>query len=283
MSVRSSLVQCSYRSKCVFLSVLLAGLAWNTQTVAAQVNCRLVAGFGIEPPYHYPNDQGNIIGIDADILRIVLEDLGCTLVYEERPWKRTLVQIKSGDLDVTLGASFKEERAKFAHYSIPYRGQPHVVFENKSPGSNTATLVEFLENGHSLGVVLGWHYTNKIRELLDDPAYEKQIQIAPRFDLAVKMHKAKRFDGFLGNPALLVVEIGEQALNERYRKIKADVDILHFLFSRKTVDADLAKRFNQRLTERLAEGFFFDVCKKYEHMLLSSCAFLSTADAVAAN
>lgn len=148
--MRSSLVPWSYHSTGVFLLVLLAGLTWNTQTVAAQENCKLVDGYGTEPPYHYPNDQGNIIGIDADILRIVLEDLGCALVFEERLWKRTLFQIESGELDVTLGASFKDKRAKFAHYSVPYRGQPHVVFENKSPGSGTSTLAKYLKNGHSL-------------------------------------------------------------------------------------------------------------------------------------
>ena len=159
------------RGRRVFAIVLFAIISWNGSAVFAQEKCRMAAGFGIEAPYHFPNEQGKIIGIDADILRIVLADLGCALVYRERPWKRTLVQIKDGDLDVTLGASFKEERAKFAHYSVPYRGQPHVLFEDKAPGSGAATLVAFLKSGRSLGVVLGWHYTNKIRALLDDPVY----------------------------------------------------------------------------------------------------------------
>jgi len=278
-----SFIPCRFRGCSILLPALLAGLCWSTQTVSAQENCRLVAGFEPELPYHFLSEQGNIIGIDADILRLTLVDLGCELAFQVTPWKRTLVQVKNGDLDIAIGASFKDERAKFAHYSVPYRGQPHVVFENKSQGSGASTLAEYLKSGRSLGVVLGWHYTNKIRALLDDPVYKPQIEIAPKFELAVKMHDANRFDGFLGNPSNLAATIGKQALYGKYRMIKADVDILHYLFSRKSVDADLAKRFNQRLTEKIAQGFFFDVCKKYENMLISSCEFLSTIDANAGN
>lgn len=92
------------------------------------------------------------------------------------------------------------------------------------------------------------------------------------------MHDRGRFEGFLANPSVVAGEIGIQALREKYRMIKADIDTLHFLFSRATVEAGLVARFNQRLAERIEDGFFLDVCGKYEHMLISSCALLSTTD-----
>jgi polar amino acid transport system substrate-binding protein len=259
---------------CLFFALAV----FNVRAGSAQEDCQLFAGYGPEPPYHYPDEQGKIIGIDADILRIVLEDIGCRLTFDEHPWKRTLRDISTGKLDVTMGASYTGERAKFAHYSVPYRGQPHVVFENRKSASKTATLADFLNAGHSLGVVLGWHYTDEIRKLIDDPAYGSLVHVAPTFDSLLSMHDRGRFEGFLANPSVVAGEIGIQALREKYRMTKADVDILHFLFSRATVEAGLVARFNQRLAQRIEDGFFFDVCGKYEHTLISSCALLSTTD-----
>ena len=238
--------------------------------------CSLNAGYTAEPPYHYPDNDGNIIGIDADILRIVLGDIGCGLTFEILPWKRTLSQIKAGRTDTTMGASFKEDRAKFAYYSIPYRGQPHVIAFKKSANVVAGSLEEYLENGQSLGVVLGWHYTNEIRALLDAPQFQGQIFVAPKFELLLKMHEAQRFLGFLTNPSVLAGFVGGGRLKTEYDMVRADIDILHFLFSKKTVSEDIARRFNSRLKEKLGSGFFFEVCENYENQLVSGCKYLST-------
>ncbi|MDP6830307.1 MAG: transporter substrate-binding domain-containing protein [Alphaproteobacteria bacterium] len=269
MKAANCILKCA--SRIAFLGVLgimMPGLA--------NADCKFVAGYGAEAPYHYPDDKGRIIGIDADVLRIVMRDIGCELDFKSLPWKRTLLEIKHGQSDLTMGASFKEERAKFAHYSIPYRGQPHVVAVRKSAGVDATSLQEFLENGHTLGVVLGWHYTNKIRALLDAPRFKAQISTAQEFEQLLKMHVAQRFTGFLANPSLIAGIVGKDVLQRDYRMIRADIDILHFLLSKKTVSEAIARRFNDRLEERLAAGFFFDVCGKYESQLVSGCDFLST-------
>jgi len=258
----------------------LAGVLLTVVPGFGNAACDLVAGYTAEPPYHYPNEDGKIIGIDADILRIVLSDIGCDIRFEILPWKRTLAQIKGGQTDTTMGASFKDERAKFAHYSGPYRGQPHVIAIKKSANVVAASLKEFLEDGNRLGVVLGWHYTDEIRALLDAPRYGSQIVLAPRFENLVKMHNADRFLGFLTNPSVLAGLIGREKLKRDYHMIFADTDTLHFLFSKKSVSEDIAQRFNKRLEENLRSGFFFDICRKYENQLVSGCSYLSVPDSV---
>jgi polar amino acid transport system substrate-binding protein len=254
----------------------LCGLAFGACPASANAACSVVAGYGVEPPYHYPDEDGRVIGIDADILRSVLGDIGCEIRFVQRPWKRTLVEIKEGSLDSTMGASFREERAKFAHYSMPYRGQPHVVITGKARIPAARSLSEFLDNGHNLGVVLGWHYTDAIRALLDGPRYAKQVVTVPKFELAVSMLDAGRFEGLLGNPSVLAGIVGVERVRRDYAMLPADIDVLHILFSRKSVSADIAARFNRQLEAGLEAGLFFDVCGKYESQLLSNCSFLST-------
>ena len=262
------------------ISVLvLGGLVAIGLPGVALGDCKLTAGYELEPPYHYPDSNGTIIGIDAEILITVLEEIGCRVNFKVRPWKRTLLGIEHGKLDIALGASFKTERAAFAYYSPPYRGQPHVIFETANRAKRPASLESFLKAGHTIGTVHGWHYTNGIRKFLDDPIYRSQVVIASSIDGAMKMLDRGRFQGFLANPSSVAGMIGKQELLKRYVMTRADIDILHYLFSRKSVAADIAARFNRRLKEKLAAGLFFRICKKFETKLLSQCSFLATAAA----
>ena len=127
-----------------------------------------------------------------------------------------------------------------------------------------------------MGIVLGWHYTDEIRKLLDDPAFGAQVHTVPTFDLILAMHAQNRFDGFLANPSAIAGKIGKKTLHDTYRMIRADIDVMHMLFSRIAVDVNLVERFNERLAARIENGFFLEVCKKYEDMIISSCDFLST-------
>ncbi|MDP7624699.1 MAG: hypothetical protein QF493_07055 [Rhodospirillales bacterium] len=44
------------------------------------------------------------------------------------------------------------------------------------------TLKVFLDAGHKLGILIGWHYTDQLRLLLDDPKYQTNIVAVPKFD-----------------------------------------------------------------------------------------------------
>lgn len=255
----------------VFMSLCMWLFALPTK---ANDKCILQAGFGVEAPYHFPDNTGKIIGIDAEILRQTLNDLGCSIEFVELPWKRTLTMIKNGMVDVTLGASFKEDRNLFAHYSVPYRGQPHVVFELSSNTSKAENLIQYLDGGRTLGVINGWHYTNKIQALIKDKKYKDQVDVAPLLENAMAMLEKGRFDGYIANPSQVAAIVGQDRFKSKYKMIKADVDILHFIFSRKTVSQEFADKFNARLAHNLEKDAFMSICKPHEDMLVSPCSFL---------
>jgi len=259
----------------VLLSILMTGMFLIAMGPSqAEQSCQINIGYEPEPPYQYPDNKGQIIGIDADILNTVLAELGCSIKYWVTPWKRTLASIESGKLDATMGASFKTQRAKFAHYSPSYRGQPHVVFLSAQNSIEVQNIQEFLERGLHLGVVNGWHYTNKIRALLDRPRYKGQVTEIPNFENLPKMLATGRVDGFIANPSQLVNIVGKKPMKKDYRVIEGDMDRLHFLFSKKTVPPELAKRINDHLSAKFKNGFFNEVCSKYESQLNSGCQYL---------
>jgi polar amino acid transport system substrate-binding protein len=260
------------------LSYFFIAVAFFGLPAIANADCVLSVSYGTGKPFGYKNDNGEIVGMDIDILEATLADVGCKAEYVALPWKRTLGQIATGALDMTREASYKDERAEFAHYSVPYRGNPHVVVMGKDFPSKAADIEEFLEEGHSLGVVLGWHYTNKISALLKDDRYKDNVVVVQKFDILPEMFAKGRLDGFMANPTRIALLVGKDNLKQNYRMLPADVDILHFLLSKKSVSAVLAERFNDALEKRLRDGFFMEVCKRYEADLVATCDFLSLPD-----
>ncbi len=256
-----------------FLTVLLLSILAQPQDVAATEKCHFKVGYESDP-FQYPDTTGRMTGLDVDILRTALADTGCTVGFTVRPWSRTLLEVKNGKLDIAMGASLKSERTGFAHYTHSYRGHPHTVIVLNDTPLIATDLNEFLQNGNRLGVVLGWHYTNKIRAILDDQKYKKQILVVPRSELLPDILKYRRVEGVLGNPSEFAGHVGTEAFRSNYKLVRADVDLLHFIFSKKSVNKALFDRFNGHLEKRLQEGAFLKTCAQYQDNFITPCRFL---------
>ncbi len=254
---------------------LLAVIAAPQHTFAEE-KCHLMVGYEADP-FQFPNATGRMMGVDVDILQASLADIGCTVGFTVRPWSRALLEVKNGKIDIAMGASLKSERTGFAHYSHPYRGHPHTVVALKSTQLAARDLREFLQNGNRLGVVLGWHYTDKIRSLLDDQTYKKQILVVPRSELLPEILKHGRVEGTLGNPSEFASHIEKQVFRSDYKLIRADIDLLHFLFSKKSVSKTLFDNFNRQLKRRLDGGMFMKACTPFQSKFMTPCSFLSVA------
>ena len=72
-----------------------------TQHVVAEEKCHLMVGYEADP-FQFPDASGRMIGVDVDILRAALADVGCTVGFTVRPWSRTLLELKNGKLDIGL-------------------------------------------------------------------------------------------------------------------------------------------------------------------------------------
>ncbi len=67
-------------------------------------------------PMIYKNHEGEISGVQVDILKGALSTLKIQHSFDMLPWKRCLMKVKDGDYDAALGASYSDERSKYLHY-----------------------------------------------------------------------------------------------------------------------------------------------------------------------
>lgn len=74
-------------------------------------------------PYLYINEEGQSTGSDIELLRLILDELGCDITIAHFPERRSIYEQKKGNFDVGLGASLNKERLARYHFSSQYRNE----------------------------------------------------------------------------------------------------------------------------------------------------------------
>jgi len=62
-----------------------------------------------------------VTGTDIELIRTLAVRLGSSLQLIKMSEQRALQQLQQGELDLIFAASYTEERAAYAYFSLPYR------------------------------------------------------------------------------------------------------------------------------------------------------------------
>lgn len=103
-------------------------------------------------PFEYVDDNGEIAGIDVDIMNEIGKDLGVTIEMQAMEFDALVPSLASGKLDATIaGMSITDERKQSVLFSDPYFTSTQVVI--LAEGSEIATADDL--KGKKIGVQLG--------------------------------------------------------------------------------------------------------------------------------
>lgn len=215
---------------------------------------KLVMGTNAEfPPYEFVDDNGNIVGIDAEIAKAVAEKMGYELEIRDMKFDSLITAVQSGNIDFALaGMTVNEERLLSVNFSDTYATGIQVIIVKE--GSEIAS-VDDLE-GKMIGVQSG---TTGDIYCTDDYGQEN----------------VKQFDnGALAVAALIngqvecVVIDNEPAKN--FVAANAGLKILDTEYAVEDYAAAIAKentellaKFNKALAELKAEGKLDEIIEKY--------------------
>ena len=104
------------------------------------------------PPYEYVDDDGNIIGIDAEIAAAIAEKLGMELEIKDMEFDSLITACAGGSVDMVLaGMTVTDERKESVNFSDSYATGIQVIIVKED--SEIAT-VDDLE-GKTIGVQSG--------------------------------------------------------------------------------------------------------------------------------
>lgn len=251
---------------CALLSAVGA-TAFHAAPAAAQ-QCTLRAGHDSYGVYSYMDENGRAGGIDVDVIRAIARELSCLVSFVELPWKRTLLAIETGALDMTSSASLTAERQVFARFSDPYRQADVAIYvrSGESGRFQLQALRDVVTAGLRLGIVTGYYYGEDFSALMEDAAFVAQVDPAADYDTNIRKLLHGRIDGFIVDDSGVMVSavrrLGVEDQVERH-PLALPGDDLHFMFSRKTVDALRVEGINHAIVRMMKDGRLEEIMRTH--------------------
>lgn len=245
----------------------------NQESISKNVNnpeielCKLTMGWEPWAPYHYEDQNREVMGLDIDMMEILQKETGCEISYQKGDWKTLLLALKNGKIDILTGVSINDKRKEYARFSDGYRSESFRLFVrageiSKFSGNN---MKAFIDNGFRLGITMDYLYSDEITELQDDPANsEKIIAVSSGLINFAKLLE-ETIDGFLEDPIVGQSSIRRQGIEKQiemhpYEIITGDV---HLMFSKLSVEEKIIVRFNQALAKIRDDGQHQKLMDKY--------------------
>ena len=136
----------------VFALVACGGEKANNEEVVEEAKVLVMGTNAAFPPYEMVDENGAIIGIDAEIAAAVAEKMGMTLEIKDMAFDSLITAVSSGAVDVVLaGMTVTEERMEAVNFSDSYATGIQVVIVTE--GSEIATIDDLA--GKKIGVQTG--------------------------------------------------------------------------------------------------------------------------------
>ena len=240
----------------------------NSATTAdGTENCQLRMGWDPWEPYQYRNIDGDVRGVDVDLVRAILENAGCTLVTEEGRWAGLVSRLQEGSIDLLAGATRTKARESYARFSRPYRSEDFELFVRRDDVNRYSfdSLQSLLEKGFRVGVTEGYVYGKQVEELQADPAFADQFISATVGELNYERLLDTTIDGFLEDPFVVARAVRRRGMD---KNILAHPLVVHsgevnLMFSRVSVNQKLIERIDDSLAELRADGRYDEIVNKY--------------------
>lgn len=236
--------------------------------VNAEAGCTIRMGWEPYALYTFADKDGNLTGIDIDLIEAVAKDVGCEITFRQLPWARMLLELENGVIDATSSTSRTSERDLFAYFSEPYRQAEMAVIVRRGEAENhpLADLLSIPDAGFKLGVIAGYYYGPEFARLMKDPKFAARVDGAADYGTNIRKLLHGRIDGLLVDDVGVALGeakalgVGEQI--ERH-PVRVAGDDLHFMFSRKTIDPATFEAINAGLATMIADGRLDEIKARY--------------------
>lgn len=204
------------------------------------------------PPYEYV-ENGEIVGIDADIAAAIAEKLGMTLKIEDMPFDSIISSVQSGLVDVGIaGMTVNEERLENVNFSTSYATGVQAVIVKE--GSEIASIDDLA--GKKIGVQLA---TTGDIYATDDFGDDLVEQYNTGNDAVVALKEGLIDAVIIDNePAKAYV-----AANEGLTILDTEYAVEDYAIAVNKENTELLDKINTALEELIDDGVIDDIIAKY--------------------
>ncbi|MEL4389949.1 substrate-binding periplasmic protein [Shewanella xiamenensis] len=272
--------KCIFQFSHILLLCIFIFPAWSVPSEANSSACSnpIKVGYNDWPPYAWQDMQGEAQGLDVELLRAFAEFLGCEINFINVPAKRSHQMLKSGSLDIMMGATKTVEREEYSFFSDPYRDEEVRLFvldENKDNVKLERWQDIFTQKLRLLVPISGWYGADyeKTRERL---ALENLLILSPDVDKSVQMLTYDRADLMIGD-AIAMPYIASQHQGIRLSALKPILDHnpIHLMLSKKSISPLLLAQFNRAIKALTINGEIARIVYKWQQISLAQQSKIS--------
>ncbi len=247
------------QARFLFLFVLLFILFIVTPFIFGQPV--LVYGYDDDYLPWEKNEEGVPTGVNIDIMRLIAQRLGYEIRFESYPFRRILLLMESGEIDMTGGLALRPEREEYIHYlQQPYQRAIKIFMAPKDSPVTLSTYEELYD------LRIGLRAGNKQFDRFDnDPDLVKieansvdqlfQMLLLGRFDVAVGGSVQLRYGAKTGgfSDQLKVLDYQEDLGVGGYFGISRKSP---FMARREEIEAVLVDLFSSGKIDAIIETYF---------------------------
>lgn len=250
------------------LRALLAFAALSLAALGtARAECVKTLRWNDDPPFSMRAPNGDVVGIQVDLVREALRRMGCEVRLIEMPWARALTELQAGRLDIITGAIRTADREAYAWFAAPGPQSRNVLWMSAEAARtwHFTRLEDLRQSGFRLGAQIGVRYGEDYDDLMRDPAFAATVRyVSTRRNLWL-MVSAGRIDGLIADEMTGRTELQQMGLQDRIRN--SGVVVRHSpagtAFSKKSVDQEFVERFNKVNDAMLKDGSLAAIFQRY--------------------
>jgi polar amino acid transport system substrate-binding protein len=216
------------------------------------------AGWELWYPYQYRDKAQQLVGLDFSLVNAIFKQSGFKAEYRELPWARHLNYLKSGAIDIAMGASFSDERKEYAYFTEPYRKERINLCVKKGQAKHLKlrTLESLITSKYIIGVERSYFYGKKYQQLMNNVKFRQHINEVIDVEQNVGMLFKGHIDGFFVDPATIKTfaekhnMVGEFELHPL---VLYQSDI-HIMLSKKSTNPEMLNRLNDAIRHLKSNG-----------------------------
>lgn len=140
-------------SALLFTGIILGSCGKDDSVLVVATNAEF-------PPWEKLDEDQNVVGADADIIKLVAEELGRTVEFKNMDFEGVVASVQSGACDVAIsGLTINDKRKESVDFSVPYYETSQILITKTSDTVFTGTTKEELDAqlvGKKIGVCSGF-------------------------------------------------------------------------------------------------------------------------------
>jgi len=210
----------------------------------------LVIGTHFERVYER-GQEGEIVGLGPEIIRIIAERLGHRVIFELYPWARAQALVAQGKADILVGPYKTFERQQIMMFSkLPFYQDQMVFYVRKGTiedwNGDYASLSE-----QRIAIVNGWAYG----QAFDKARPQLRLDVVNSVDSGLKMLAAQHAQMFASNRRNTEPVLGRLGLAGQLSMLPRVIDVQDgfFAFPKRPASDALRKEFDAEF-QRMADS-----------------------------